>query len=79
MFIFGWPGKWLANFLIIEIFPVSQNALSLGGVMVIFAGLCALAIVFVWKFLPETKELPVEEIVRVFEKQQEESVLHKVA
>src|SRR6185369_15020228 len=58
---------WLANFLIIEIFPVSQNALSLGGVMVIFAGLCALAIVFVWKFLPETKELPVEEIVRVFE------------
>jgi hypothetical protein len=70
---------WLANFLIIEIFPVSQNALSLGGVMVIFAGLCALAIVFVWKFLPETKELPVEEIVRVFEKQQEQSVLHKVA
>ena len=34
---------------------------------------------FVWKFLPETKELPVEEIVRVFEKQQEQSVLHKVA
>ena len=70
---------WLANFLIIEIFPVSQNAISLAGVMVIFAGLCALAIVFVWKFLPETKELPVEEIVRVFEKQQEQSVLHKVA
>ena len=45
----------------------------------VFAGLCALAIVFVWKFLPETKELPVEEIVRVFEKQQEQSVLHKVA
>jgi MFS transporter, SP family, arabinose:H+ symporter len=70
---------WLANFLIIEIFPVTQNAISLGGVMVVFAGLCALAIVFVWKFLPETKELPVEEIVRVFEKQQEQSVLHKVA
>jgi MFS family permease len=70
---------WLANFLIIEIFPVSQNAIGLDGVMVVFAGLCALAIVFVWKFLPETKELPVEEIVRVFEKQQEESVLHKVA
>ncbi len=69
---------WLANFLIIEVFPVTQNAISLGGVMVVFAGLCALAIVFVWKFLPETKELPVEEIVRVFEKQQEQSVLHKV-
>ena len=43
------------------------------------AGLAALAIVFVWKFLPETKELPVEEIVRVFEKQQRGSVLNKVA
>ena len=30
---------------------------------------------FVWKFLPETKNLPVEEIVRVFERQQKESVL----
>jgi len=47
--------------------------------MVVFAGLAALAIVFVWKFLPETKELPVEEIVRVFERQQEQSALHKVA
>jgi len=27
------------------------------------------------KFLPETKGLPVEEIVRVFERQQKESVL----
>ena len=32
-------------------------------------------IVFVWKFLPETKGLPVEEIVQVFEKQQKESVI----
>jgi Sugar (and other) transporter len=66
---------WLANFALIEVFPVTQNAISLGGVMVVFAGLCALAIVFVWKFLPETKELPVEEIVRVFDRQQEHSVL----
>ena len=28
---------WLANFLVIEIFPVSQNAISLGGVLVVFA------------------------------------------
>jgi hypothetical protein len=33
--------------------------------------LCALAIVFVWKFLPETKSLPVEEIVKVFERQEQ--------
>jgi len=40
---------------------------SNGGVMVCFAALCALAIVFVWKFLPETKGLPVQEIVQLFE------------
>ena len=56
-----------------------RTSLRLGCFAVVFAGLCALAIVFVWKFLPETKELPVEEIVRVFEKQQGQSVLHKVA
>ena len=61
---------WLANFLLIMVFPVWQNAISLAGVMVCFAALCALAIVFVWTFLPETKGLPVEEIVRVFERQQ---------
>jgi MFS transporter, SP family, arabinose:H+ symporter len=70
---------WLANFALIEVFPVTQNAISLGGVMVVFAGLCALAIVFVWKFLPETKGLPVEEIVEVFEKQQRKSALPNAA
>jgi MFS transporter, SP family, arabinose:H+ symporter len=63
---------WLANFALIEVFPVTQNALSLGGVMVVFAGLCALAIAFIFWFLPETKGLPVEEIVRVFERQQKQ-------
>jgi MFS transporter, SP family, arabinose:H+ symporter len=58
---------WLANFALIEVFPVTQNAISLAGVMVVFAGLCALAIVFIWKFLPETKGLAVEDIVKLFE------------
>jgi hypothetical protein len=31
--------------------------------------LCVAAIVYVWRFLSETKNLPVEEIVRVFERQ----------
>jgi sugar transport protein len=60
---------WLANFALIEVFPVWQNAISLAGVMVCFAALCAAAIAFVYWFLPETKGLPVEEIVRVFERQ----------
>jgi hypothetical protein len=59
----------LANFALIEVFPVRQNAISLGGVMVCFAALALAAIAFVFWFLPETKGLPVEEIVRVFERQ----------
>ena len=61
---------WLANFALIEVFPVSQNAISLSGVLVVFAGLAALAFVFIWKFLPETKNLPVEEIIGLFEHKQ---------
>jgi hypothetical protein len=60
---------WLANFALIEVFPVWQNAISRGGVMICFAGLALAAIAFVYWFLPETKGLPVEEIVRVFERQ----------
>ena len=59
---------WLANFLLIEVFPVWQNAISLGGVMVCFAALAAAAIGFVYWFLPETKGHSVEEITRLFER-----------
>ena len=58
---------WLANFALIEVFPITQHAISLSGVLVIFAGLAALAIAFVWKFLPETKGLALEDIVKLFE------------
>jgi hypothetical protein len=37
---------------------------TLGG----FAALCVAAIAFIYWFLPETKGLPVEEIVTLFEK-----------
>jgi MFS transporter, SP family, arabinose:H+ symporter len=66
---------WLANFLIIEVFPVSQNAISLAGVLMVFAGLAALAIVFIWKFLPETKGLAVEDIIQLFDKQAKQGPL----
>jgi sugar porter (SP) family MFS transporter len=62
---------WLANFALIVVFPIWQNTISLGGVMVCFAALALAAIAFVYWFLPETKGLPVEEIVRVFERQKE--------
>lgn len=60
---------WLANFAIIEIFPALNKAIGLAWVMVIFAALAVLAIVFVARFLPETKGLTVEQVVTVFEEQ----------
>jgi sugar porter (SP) family MFS transporter len=68
---------WLANFLLIEVFPVWQNAITLAGVLVCFAALAALAIVFVYLFLPETKELPVEEIIRLFSEHRERPWQHR--
>ncbi len=60
---------WVANYALIEAFPASQRAIGLGWVLVCFAGLCGIAIAFVAKFLPETKELSVEQITEIFEKQ----------
>ena len=66
---------WVANFALIEAFPAWQNAWGLAWVMVSFAVLSVVAIGFVFKFLPETKGLSVEEVVQVFEKQAAESTL----
>src|SRR5215472_2747560 len=60
---------WLANYALIEAFPVWHNAIGLAWVMVCFAVLCVLAIGFVYRFLPETKGLSVEQAVRVFERE----------
>ena len=64
---------WVANFALIEVFPAWQNAWGLGWVMVSFAVLSVVAIGFVYKFLPETKGLSVEQAVHVFEQQAEAS------
>ncbi|MGZ4504255.1 MAG: sugar porter family MFS transporter [Nocardioidaceae bacterium] len=61
--------NWLSNFAVIEAFPALNKAIGLPWVMVLFAALSVLAIVFVARFLPETKNLSVEEVVAVFEEQ----------
>ena len=60
---------WLANYALIEAFPAWHRAIGLGWVMVSFAVLCVLAIGFVYRFLPETKGLSVEQAVHVFEQE----------
>src|ERR1022692_2036992 len=58
---------WLANFAVIEWCPTAKKAVGLSWVMVSFADLAVLAIGFVYRFLPETKGLSVEDAVEVFE------------
>jgi MFS transporter, SP family, arabinose:H+ symporter len=60
---------WLANYALIEAFPAWHSAIGLGWVMVGFAVLCIVAIGFVYRFLPETKRLSVEQAVHVFEQE----------
>ncbi|HEY7263166.1 MAG TPA: sugar porter family MFS transporter [Trebonia sp.] len=59
---------WVANFALIEVFPTWQAGIGLAWVMICFAGLCAMAIAFVFWFLPETKGHSVDEIIRLFER-----------
>jgi sugar porter (SP) family MFS transporter len=64
---------WIANFALIQVFPVWHNAIGLAWVMVCFAVIAVLAMGFVYRWLPETKGLSVEEAVAVFERQAEGS------
>src|SRR5215472_2477111 len=60
---------WLANYPLIEAFPAWNRSIGLGWVMVCFAVLCVIAIGFLYRFLPETKGLSVEDAVRVYERE----------
>ncbi len=59
---------WIANFIIVEAFPVLQKGLGLAAVMLVFALVSILAVVFISRWMPESKGLSVEEIVGRFER-----------
>ena len=60
---------WLANFALILLVPTMEKGIGLAWMMILFAVLSVVAILFVMVFLPETKELSVEEITEIFERQ----------
>ena len=57
--------NWAMNFVIGQIFPVIFAAIQ-GWSFLIFAAICAVAFVFTFFFLPETKGRSIEEIVDSF-------------
>jgi sugar porter (SP) family MFS transporter len=60
---------WVANFIIVQFFPSWEDAIGLAWVMVCFAALSVVAMIFVYSFVPETKNLSVEEVIDVFDRQ----------
>jgi major inositol transporter-like SP family MFS transporter len=65
---------WITNFLIGLSFPVLLNAVGLSTTFFIFAVLGIAAIIFVKKFLPETKGKSLEELESHFRNYEQESV-----
>ena len=47
--------------------------------LVCFAGLCVMAILFVHRFVPETKGHSVEEVTRIFEREAERGITASAA
>jgi len=70
---------WLANFALIEVFPVWLGAIGLSWVLVCFAALCLMAILFAYRFVPETKGRSVEEITRIFDREAEKGITASAA
>jgi MFS family permease len=60
---------WIANFALVEAFPSAESHFGLGAVLIVFAVLCLMAIVFVMALVPETMGRSVEEIVQIFEEE----------
>jgi len=72
-------GQWLANYFVSQSFPMivesEANKLQVDGGLwnnalpyFIFSGFIVLIIVFVWKFIPETKGKTLEEMEKLFKK-----------
>ena len=59
--------QWVSNFLVSSTFP-SLSAWSVGGTYLIYAIMALLSIVFVWKFVPETKGKTLEDMSALWKK-----------
>lgn len=64
---------WVANFVIVQFFPSWEDTIGLAWVMMCFAALSVVAMIFVYSFVPETKNLSVEEVIDLFDGQASEA------
>jgi len=57
---------WIACFILTYTFPTLNSALGSSGTFWLYAGICVLGGMFIWRKLPETKGQTLEEIERKF-------------
>ena len=55
---------WLANFVVTYTFPIMTSRLGTSATLLTYAGFCALACLYTWRRVPETKGKTLEEIER---------------
>ena len=60
--------QWFANAAVAFLFPVLLDSLG-GKTFIIFAVINSLSLLFLWKFMPETKGKSLEMLEKHFEKE----------
>jgi len=53
---------WSANYLLLQTFPMIEAQFGIASAFAAYAVICAIILLFVWKFIPETKGKSLEEI-----------------
>ncbi len=54
--------QWIANAVVVLFFPLAFNRFGKSGTFGFLTAMCLLQALFAWRFLPETKNKPLEEI-----------------
>ena len=61
--------QWIFNALVAAAFPLLVKQLGTSGVLKGFALVCVAAWLFVLRFVPETRGVPLEELGRLMERE----------
>jgi len=69
---FGVQVNFLLNFVVQSVIPILEDSIGLGATFGLFGFAAGFAIFFVYKYVPETKGLTLEEIQDVMQRQDEE-------
>ena len=53
---------WTANYVLLQTFPMIEERFGITSAFGAYALICCVIVLFVWKFIPETKGKSLEEI-----------------